>query len=88
MLEICPERVDEFSAMRELIVEVFAETFGSGIAEASLVEELRSTDAHVPSLSFVALHESQVVGYILFTEVRTISVSVEWSWRMSIRPRR
>lgn len=73
MLEIRPERVDDLLAIRELIAEVFAEAFGSRVAEANRVETLRFTGAHVPSFTFVAPREGQVVGHFIFGDVRTSS---------------
>jgi predicted N-acetyltransferase YhbS len=73
MAEVRPERSDDFSIIRELIVQVFSETFGSGMAEANLVEDLRSSDAYVPTLSLVAVHENNTVGYVMFSEVHIIS---------------
>ena len=73
MIDIRPEHPNDFPVIRDLIVQVFSETFGSGLAEARLVEDLRSTDAYVPALSLVALHENKIVGYVMFSEVHIIS---------------
>ncbi len=73
MTEIRPERRDDSPFIHDLIVQVFSETFGSGLAEAKLVEDIRSTNAYVPTLSLVAVHENEIVGHVMFSEVRIIS---------------
>ena len=40
-ISIQPERPGDYSAIRDLIVKVFHETYGSGEDEAALVEQLR-----------------------------------------------
>ena len=73
MTKIRPEGPEDFPAIRELILQVFSEAFGSGLDEAKLVEDLRSTDAYVPALSLVAVHEDEIVGHVMFSEVHIIS---------------
>ncbi|ORX92820.1 acyl-CoA N-acyltransferase, partial [Basidiobolus meristosporus CBS 931.73] len=41
----------------------------NGLDEADLVNRLRTSEAFVPELSLVAVENSTVVGYILFTKV-------------------
>jgi predicted N-acetyltransferase YhbS len=72
-VEIRPERPSDFVVIRDLVVQVFREAFGSGLAEARLVEDVRATDAYLPALSLVALHNGTIVGYVMLSEVLIIA---------------
>jgi putative acetyltransferase len=73
MFKIRPEKPEDFTKIRDLIVQVFRETYGSGPAEAKLVEDLRLMDSYKPDLSLVAVHEDKIVGHIMFSRVHIIS---------------
>ena len=73
MLEIRPECPSDFPVIRDLIVQVFGEAFGSGLAEAKLVEDVRSTNGYLPTLSLVAIHTDTIVGYVMLSEVHIMS---------------
>ena len=67
---IRPERLEDYNAIRTLIVEVFSETYGSGEAEANIVEKLRSDPGDGPVLSLVAEVDGTLAGHIFFSAVR------------------
>lgn len=69
-LIIRPESAGDHPAIRALTIEVFTEAFGSGEAEATLVEKLRGQEDFDPNLSLVATIEERVVGHIFFCTVR------------------
>jgi putative acetyltransferase len=60
----------DYGAIHDLIIEVFHETFGSGEAEATLVEQLREEPGHGPTISLVAELNGTVVGHVFFSAVR------------------
>ena len=64
------ETPSDYGAIRDLIVEVFHQTFGSGEAEASLVEQLRQGPEYGPNISLVAELNGAVVGHVFFSGVR------------------
>jgi putative acetyltransferase len=66
---IRPERPCDYSAIRDLIVDVFHETYGSGESEASLVEQLRE-QADVDVISLVASENETLIGQGFFSQVR------------------
>lgn len=59
----------DYSAIRDLIVEVFTETYGAGETEAALVEQLRLYSSQYPNISLVAEKDDAVVGHIFFSSV-------------------
>ncbi len=69
-ISIRAERPCDYSAVRDLIVEVFHETYGSGEAEAALVEQLRELSDVGPNVSLVALENQTVIGHVFFSRVR------------------
>jgi putative acetyltransferase len=73
MIEIRSERPEDYAAIRALIVPMFHETYGSGEAEATLVEQLRQSTDYDPSLSLVALDGDTLVGHALFSRVTIAS---------------
>ena len=56
------ERPDEAGAVRAVVEDAFA-----GPVEASLVDALRGSPDWIDGLSFVAEHDGQIVGHVLFT---------------------
>ncbi len=64
-LLIRPEQTSDIPA----IYEVNHLAFGQP-EEAILVDKLRSSDAFIPALSLVAVHEDAIVGHILFTKIK------------------
>jgi len=69
-VSIRAEMPSDYGAIRDLIVEVFHETFGSGEAEAMLVEQLREKPGLGPNLSFVAELNGAVIGHVFFSGVK------------------
>ena len=69
-LTVRPERLEDYTAIRTMIVEVFSETYGSGEAEAHSVEKLRSDPGDGPVLSLVAEVDGTIAGHIFFSAVR------------------
>jgi len=68
-IAIRPEKPSEHAAIRDLIIEVFTEKFGSGEDEAALVEEIRKEKSFEPELSLVAAKGQELIGYVLFSPV-------------------
>ena len=64
------ERPSDHTAIRDLIVQVFHETYGSGEEEAVLVERLREDPAWGPNVGLVAELDGAVVGHVFFSGVR------------------
>ena len=69
-ISIRPEKPADYDAIRSLIVEVFHETFGSGEAEATVVEQLRRQPYHGPNVSLVAEEDGALVGHVFFSAVQ------------------
>ena len=69
-VSIRAETSSDHSAIRDLIVEVFHETYGSGEAEATLVEQLRQKPERGPIISLVAELSGVLVGHVFFSAVR------------------
>ncbi len=61
--EVRPEQPHDFDAIRH----VHESAFEPSQVEAQLVEELRDSEAHVPELCLVAIHDDAVVGHIAFS---------------------
>lgn len=64
---IRPETEADFSDVYELNNAAFGQD-----AEAKLVEQLRNSEAFIPSLSLVATVDNKVVGHILFTKIKIV----------------
>lgn len=69
-ISIRAETPSDYSAIRTLIAEVFHETYGSGEAEATLVERLRQRPEHGANISLVAELDGVLVGHVFFSAVR------------------
>ena len=68
-ITIWAETPFDYRAIRDLIAEVFHETFGSGEDEAALVEQLRQRQGHGPNISLVAETGGMLVGHVFFSAV-------------------
>jgi len=64
------EAPSDYDAIRRLIVVVFRETYGSGPAEAALVEQLRKGHEYGQNVSLVAELDGLIVGHVFFSGVR------------------
>lgn len=71
-ITIRPEVEDDRLVIRKLIVEVFAQTFGTGVAEADLVEQLRTITERGPCISLVATHETKLIGHVFYSPVKLV----------------
>ncbi len=69
-MSIRAELPSDHSAIRDLILEVFRETYGSGDAEATLVDELRKQSEFGPNISLIAENDGVLVGHVFFSGVR------------------
>ena len=69
-ISIRSETPGDYGPIRDLIVEVFRQTFGSGEAEATLVEQIRQQPGDGPMLSLVALLDGVLAGHVLFSAVQ------------------
>jgi putative acetyltransferase len=66
------------SGDRSEIFEVVQSAFESD-SEARLVERLQKSEAYIPELSLVSNVGNQIVGYILFTNIKIVADDgVEW----------
>ena len=63
-MDIRPETAAESGAVRQLITQAFG-----GSLEADIVENLRGTSAWLPEFSLVAEETTELVGYLLLSEV-------------------
>lgn len=71
MVTVRPEKPEDFDTIRDLVIHIFHETFGSGKAEADLVESLREQADYSPELSLVAEDTDEgVIGHVMFSSVR------------------
>ena len=66
MWDVRSERPEDFEAIRE----VHERAFDPSPVEAQLVEALRESQAYVPELCLVAIHDGSVVGHIAFSRAR------------------
>ncbi len=69
-ISIRPESSSDHSAIWSLIIEVFRQRFGSGEAEATLVDQLRQQQEFGSTLSLVAEKAGVIVGQVFFSAVR------------------
>lgn len=71
-IELFPERPDHFRAVEELTREAFWNCNVPGCDEHYLAHILRDSPDFMPELDFVALHDGQVVGNIMYTKAKII----------------
>lgn len=69
-ITIRAETPSDYSAIRDLIIQVFRETYGSSEDEATLVERLRQRPDLGANISLVAELDGVLVGHIFFSAVR------------------
>jgi putative acetyltransferase len=69
-ISIRPVTPADHRAIRELIVNVFHETYDTGEEEATLVEQLRECLEPGENISLIAEHGEKLVGQIFFSAVK------------------
>ena len=69
-IHIRPETVADHSQVYQLLSLAFGQD-----NESQLVELLRHDDCFIPGLSLVALHDQQIIGHILFTQIKIVDDS-------------
>lgn len=68
---IRPEQTAEYNMTEEVIKKAFLHEEYSDKKEHLLVKRIRKSDAFIPELSLVALHqEQQVIGHILLSKIK------------------
>ncbi|WP_208606189.1 GNAT family N-acetyltransferase [Rodentibacter rarus] len=75
---IRPETPKDYEQIYQLIKSAFANSEHSDGTEQDLVERLRRSSSFIPELALVAEIKGEIVGYILFTQVR-IGENIELS---------
>lgn len=70
MVFIRKENPNDYPKVFNLIKSAFEEAIHTDNDEHNLVERLRKSDSFIPALSLVAEIDGEIVGYILFTEVK------------------
>lgn len=70
MISIRQETSANFSDVYNLVRAAFENEEFSDKDEHNLVNRLRKSENFVPQLSLVAFEDRQIVGYILFTEIK------------------
>ncbi len=68
-LIIRQETEKDFSAIKRLIKETFADELYSDHKEHIMVERLRKTDAYIPELALVATIKKKIAGFILLSKI-------------------
>lgn len=69
-INIREERAADHKKVYQLIKEAFENAQHTDGDEHELVERLRHSETFVPALSLVAEQDGEIVGHILFTEVK------------------
>ncbi len=64
------ETVKDFDSIHRMIQESFATAEHADGDEQELVVRLRGSQAYVPKLALVAEMEGEIVGHVLFTEIK------------------
>lgn len=67
-----PERPADFRAVEGLVRDAFWNHYAPGCDEHYLAHILRDSPDFVPELDYVALHNGQVVGSIMYTKARIV----------------
>ncbi|MHC4443496.1 MAG: GNAT family N-acetyltransferase [Planctomycetota bacterium] len=69
-VKIRPEAASDIAAIRDLTIDVFYEAYGTGQAEATLIEELcQQNESYI---CLVAEYNNSVIGYIVFSSVKLV----------------
>lgn len=67
-----PERPADFRAVEELTRNAFWNHYGPGCDEHYLAHILRDSPDFIPELDYVAVHDGQVVGNIMYTRAKIV----------------
>ena len=70
MLEIRQETKNDYEEVYNLVKKAFETAEHSDGNEQDLVVDLRKSNNFIPELSLVAIQDSKIVGYILFTKIK------------------
>lgn len=71
MFKIRKENKNDYNEVYNVIKKAFETAEHSDGNEQDLVVRLRKSKAFIPELSLVAVEENKIVGYILFTKIKT-----------------
>lgn len=71
MFKIRKENKNDYNEVYNVIKKAFETAEHSDENEQDLVVRLRKSKAFIPELSLVAVEENKIVGYILFTKIKT-----------------
>lgn len=70
MLEIRQENKEDYEEVYNVVKTAFETAEHSDGNEQDLVVALRTSNNFIPQLSLVAIQDSKIVGYILFTKIK------------------
>lgn len=70
LMVIRPETPKDYQQIYQLVKSAFAKAEHSDGTEQDLVERLRQSLSFIPELALVAEINDEIVGYILFTQIR------------------
>ncbi|GGE61601.1 GNAT family N-acetyltransferase [Priestia taiwanensis] len=71
-LTIRQEREQEYKQVEEIVRLAFLNEAFSDKKEHQLVARLRKSDAFIPELSLVAIHNDEVIGHVLLTTITIV----------------
>lgn len=71
-IELRPERPADFHTVEELTRDAFWNHYAPGCSEHYLAHVLRDSPDFVRELDYVAVHDGQVVGNIMYTKARIV----------------
>lgn len=71
-IELRPERPADYQAVEELTRDAFWNLHAPGCDEHYLAHVLRGSPDFVPELDYVAVHNEQVVGNIMYTRAKIV----------------
>ncbi len=64
------EREGDYSKIRKMVRQAFENAEHSDKTEHLLVDKLRKSDSFIKELAFVAEEQGEIVGHIMFTEIK------------------